>query len=247
VVPCLLDGIRFLLIPSPSDLHDRLSEPRKAMVSGFPSDWCSIEIRSFHNRAGKYRVNVYLSVERRRIDVSGTAERLLDLAEGRIREGGYHGFSFRELAVEIGITSASVHHHFPTKAVMVAAVAKRYNDRFFSELVSAQPGETGVSVIARYRSIFRKRLERDGGMCLIGILGAEAGGLPAVIFEQTGQFFRKAVDDLGSRIGGANAQESAFAILATLEGGVILARSYGNIGAFDHATASLAHQLEATS
>jgi TetR/AcrR family transcriptional repressor of nem operon len=55
-----------------------------------------------------------------------TAERLMDLAEARIREAGYRGFSFRDLAAEIGIKSASVHHHFPTKAGMAAAVARRY-------------------------------------------------------------------------------------------------------------------------
>ena len=59
-----------------------------------------------------------------------TAERLMDLAEDHIRNAGYGGFSFRDLAAEIGIKSASVHHHFPTKATMAAAVARRYGDRF---------------------------------------------------------------------------------------------------------------------
>ena len=48
--------------------------------------------------------------------MSETAERLMDLAEAHIRNAGYGGFSFRDLAAEIGIKSASVHHHFPTKA-----------------------------------------------------------------------------------------------------------------------------------
>ena len=57
--------------------------------------------------------------------MSETAERLMDLAEARIRDAGDGGFSFRDLAAEIGIKSASVHHHFPTKAGIVAAVARR--------------------------------------------------------------------------------------------------------------------------
>jgi len=44
--------------------------------------------------------------------VKETAERLMDLAEAHIRNAGYAGFSFRALAAEIGIKSASVHHHF---------------------------------------------------------------------------------------------------------------------------------------
>ncbi len=44
--------------------------------------------------------------------MSGMAERLMDLAEAHIRDRGYGGFSFRDLAAEVGIKSASVHHHF---------------------------------------------------------------------------------------------------------------------------------------
>ncbi len=58
-----------------------------------------------------------------------TARRLMDLAAGHMRHTRYGGFSFRELAAEIGIKSASLHHHCPTKATMAAAVARRYADR----------------------------------------------------------------------------------------------------------------------
>src|ERR1700733_10309808 len=71
-----------------------------------------------------------LSIGRQRgLAVNETAERLMDLAESHMRNAGYGGFSFRDLAAEIGIKSASVHHHFPTKATMAAAVARRYADR----------------------------------------------------------------------------------------------------------------------
>jgi AcrR family transcriptional regulator len=69
-----------------------------------------------------------------------TAERLMDLAEDHIRNAGYGGFSFRDLAAEIGIKSASVHHRFPTKATMAAAVARRYGDRFLASVADAAGG-----------------------------------------------------------------------------------------------------------
>jgi TetR/AcrR family transcriptional regulator, transcriptional repressor for nem operon len=133
-----------------------------------------------------------------------TAERLMDLAEARIREAGYRGFSFRDLAAEIGIKSASVHHHFPTKAGMAAAVARRYGGRFF-ELVARRHDESGDDVIAIYRSAFRSAIERDGRMCLNGVPGAEAGGLPPEVVAEIEMFFRRCIDDLSSRIGGADA------------------------------------------
>jgi len=70
--------------------------------------------------------------------VSETAERLMDLGRGTYPHAGYGGFSFRDLAAEISIKSASVHHHFPTKATMTAAVARRYGDRFLAESLGAR-------------------------------------------------------------------------------------------------------------
>src|ERR1700730_9008942 len=136
--------------------------------------------------------------------MGGTAERLMDLAEARIREASYRGFSFRDLAAEIGIKSASVHHHFPTKAGMAAAVARRYGERFF-EIVAPRHDESGDDVVAIYRSAFRSEIERDGRMCLNGMLGAEAGGLPPEVVQEVQVFFRRCVDDLSSRIGGPDA------------------------------------------
>ena len=170
--------------------------------------------------------------------MGGTAERLMDLAEARIREAGYGGFSFRDLAAEIGIKSASVHHHFPTKAGMAAAVARRYRERFF-KIVAPRYDESGDDVVAIYRSTFRSAIERDGRMCLNGMLGAEAGGLPPEVVEEIKAFFRRCVGDLSSRMGGTDAVARAFHVMAALEGGLILARAFGDITAFDHATASL--------
>ena len=151
-----------------------------------------------------------------------TAERLMDLAEAHIRNAGYAGFSFRALAAEIGIKSASVHHHFPTKATMAAAVARRYADRFFAA-VARRPNETADDAngarcvedmhdhaIAAYRSTFKAALDRDGLMCLFGVLGAEAGGLSPEIADETLSCFRRCVEDLSQRIGGPDAERGPF-------------------------------------
>src|ERR1700726_4680720 len=145
----------------------------------------------------------------------------MDLAEGHIRNAGYGGFSFRDLAAEIGITSASVHHHFPTKATMTAAVARRYGDRFLAA-VARRPNERAEDAIAAYRSAFRATLDRDGRMCLCGVLGAEAGVLSPEVAEEIQSFFHHCIDDLTRRIGGPGAETRAFRIMATLEGGMML-------------------------
>jgi len=58
-----------------------------------------------------------------------TKEQILDSAEDLLKERGWNGFSTRELADEIGISSASLHHHYTTKADLIAAVAARCRDR----------------------------------------------------------------------------------------------------------------------
>jgi TetR/AcrR family transcriptional regulator, transcriptional repressor for nem operon len=167
-----------------------------------------------------------------------TAERLMDLAEDHIRNAGYGGFSFRDLAAEIGIKSASVHHHFPTKATMAVAVVRRYGDRFLAS-VAQRPNETADDAIHAYRAAFREGLQRDGRMCLCGVLGAEAGVLSADVAEEILSFFRRCIGDLSQRIGGRDAEARAFQIMATLEGAMMLARVYRAIEAFDQAAAGL--------
>jgi TetR/AcrR family transcriptional repressor of nem operon len=73
-------------------------------------------------------------------------------------------------------------------------------------------------------------------MCLNGMLGAEAGGLPPEVVEEIKAFFGRCVGDLSSRIGGTDAVARAFHVMATLEGGLILARAFGDITAFDQAS-----------
>ena len=131
--------------------------------------------------------------------VKEPAERLMDLAEAHIRNAGYGGFSFRDLAAEIGIKSASVHHHFPTKATMAAAVARRYADRFFAA-VARRPNETAEDAIAAYRSTFKAALDRDGLMCLFGVLGAEAGGLSPEIANEILLWLPKTSDSCVSMV-----------------------------------------------
>jgi len=171
--------------------------------------------------------------------MSETASRLMDLAETHIREAGYAGFSFRELAAQIGIKSASVHHHFPTKAIMVAAVARRYGERFFAK-VAPKSGEGANDAIDLYKSAFREAFVCDGLMCLHGVLGTEAGALTPEVSEEVVSFFQRCIDDLSRRIGGPEAEARAFNVMATLEGALMLARAYGRIDAFDQAVANLA-------
>lgn len=171
---------------------------------------------------------------------SSTAERILEAAERRLRTGGYNGFSFRDLAEDVGVRSASVHHHFPTKGDLVARLAARYADRFLATVADA-PG--GAGRIAAYREAFRRSLQSGCVMCLCGLLGAESAALPPEVASESRRFFERAAAHLAEGLHGAvsEPETTALTVLAQLEGASLLARVFGSPDVFDRATAALEH------
>ena len=173
-----------------------------------------------------------------------TVTRIVDIAEGMARSGGYCGFSFREIAQEIGIKPASVHYHFPTKADLAVALVDRYTDRFINALGApddAAPSEKRQQYIAA----FARALHDDDKMCLCGMFGAEIESLPTPVAERTAHFFTANLDWLTQlyRADGQTektAYQSALTFLSTLEGAMILAGSLNNRSAFDSVAERLA-------
>lgn len=163
--------------------------------------------------------------------MSDTTDAIMDAAEARIRAGGYTGFSFRDLARDVGVKSASVHYHFPTKDILAAAVARRYKDKFLASV--EQDIAAGHDVVAAWKAGFRRARDGDGGMCLCGTLGAAAGALPDEVLAEARAFFEAGLDQMTRR--GLTAEKAA-QVLATLEGAMLLANVLQRPAAFDEAT-----------
>lgn len=157
---------------------------------------------------------------------------ILDVAERLIRTAGYDGFSFRDVAQEVGIKSASVHYHFPTKQDLAAAVAKRYRERFYADLCIEE--DQGMSRVEAWRTLFLRALETDGLMCLCGILAAEGDNLPEDVAREAQAFLQFGITSLNDAAPGQGAR-----ILAQLEGAMLLARSFGDPVIFKDATLGL--------
>lgn len=158
-------------------------------------------------------------------------EQILAAAEKRARVSGYNGFSFRDLADDVGVKSSSVHYHFPTKADLGAALAHRYTERARERLGVAEalsPEERAVRVTA----LFRDALLVEDRMCLCGLFGAERDSLPPGVQNAVADFFTMLLAFLDSAPGDRlpSAQR-----IAQLEGGLILARTLRNPALFDQA------------
>ncbi|HXV31441.1 MAG TPA: TetR/AcrR family transcriptional regulator [Sinorhizobium sp.] len=167
--------------------------------------------------------------------MSETTDAIMDAAEARIRRAGYSGFSFREIAADVGVKSASVHYHFPTKEKLAAAVARRYTDRFL-EAVDHRLA-LGDGLVEAWRQVFRLALHRDGKMCLCGALGATSQDLASEVKEEVKRFFLIGIERL---VKGGLRRETAVQVLATLEGAMLTANVLDDPSMFDNGTAALA-------
>jgi len=68
---------------------------------------------------------------------------ILKAAEARIRRNGFHGFSFRDLAEDVGIKSASVHYYFPTKADLGVSLMRNYQEQMLAAFGDAEDDSIG--------------------------------------------------------------------------------------------------------
>ena len=159
-----------------------------------------------------------------------TVEKLLDATERRIRRNGYHAVSFRDLADELGIKSASVHYHFRRKEDLSKAVVERYSKRFFETLDNAP------DPLAAYCDVFEHALKDDEAICLCVVLGAETRGLPKDVSAEVKRFFEDNLTWLTNHLGDAN---KAAMTLSALEGGMLIAQSLDDLTIFDWVKAGL--------
>lgn len=157
-----------------------------------------------------------------------TRSDLLTTAELLLRTKGYAAFSYADLADEIGIKKASIHHHFPTKEGLGIAVIESYLFRFNKNLESINEESPDVIVrLKAFSELFVDSLENDM-LPLCGALAAELSALPDSLKELTRKFFEIHIAWLESNLvlgqsgkvikADLNPKEVARAILSLLEG-----------------------------
>jgi TetR/AcrR family transcriptional repressor of nem operon len=168
-----------------------------------------------------------------------TATRILDVALRLVQVQGFNAFSYADVSAELRITKASLHHHFPTKASLGKELITRYTESFIATLagIDARGGDS-LSKLRGYAEIYVSVL-RQGRMCLCGMLAADFETLPRPMRASVTEFFRANEEWLARvleegrragaiRFGGAPADTAAF-LVSSLEGAMLVARSFGGI------------------
>jgi len=182
-----------------------------------------------------------------------TRTRILDTAERLAQVRGFNGFSYADVAGELGVTKASLHYHFAGKAELGRALIERYADRFERSLEGIDgAGGDAASKLDGYVAIYSGVL-RAGRMCLCGMLAADYETLPEAMRSAVRRFFDQneawltGVLEEGEREGSlaldGSAPDAARAIVSGLEGAMLTARPYGDPERFETAAARLLRSL----
>jgi TetR/AcrR family transcriptional repressor of nem operon len=170
------------------------------------------------------------------METNSTKKELLDAASLLVQTRGYNGFSFHDLAAAVGITTASIHYHFPTKATLGQQLVKRYTAEFMGALGDPQASSPSQR-LRHYVLLFRAALS-GGRMCLCGMIGAEVDGVPTEVSAEVREFFRanelwlmRVFERAGAHT--ATARGKARLFVSALEGAMLIARASGDAGSFD--------------
>ncbi|HEY1714022.1 MAG TPA: TetR/AcrR family transcriptional regulator [Solirubrobacteraceae bacterium] len=180
---------------------------------------------------------------------TGTRTRILETAERLVQTRGFNGFSYADVASELGVTKASLHYHFPGKAELGDALVGRYTERFAAELQRIDAERLPPSAkLAAYAAIYADVLREDR-MCLCGMLAAEYETLPVTMrdailrfFDHNQMWLRTVMEDgradNSMRFDGT-AEDGAQTILGGLEGAMLVARPYHDMARFQAAATRL--------
>ncbi|MEP2030762.1 MAG: TetR/AcrR family transcriptional regulator [Paracoccaceae bacterium] len=183
-----------------------------------------------------------------------TKNSLLESAERAARARGFDGFSYADLAKEVGIRKASIHHHFPSKAALSVALMKRYYSNIESVCSNIDATEaTAAKKLTRLIDQYRAALSGGKSLCLCVSFSTSRESLPPEVIEQISRFrammigwlervFKTGQTD-GSIKGISTPSMEAAATLPLLEGAQLAARAEENPELFERSLGLLSLRI----
>lgn len=169
-----------------------------------------------------------------------TREAIIAAATVTVMTDGYNALSFRDLASEVGIKSASVHHHFPTKGDLAETLVERFSEGFTMRMepLTALSFEEAIE---GYVDLFHSAFVGRNRMCLAGMMSAEISALPKAaqdrledFVEAHKAFLRTVLAKKYKRMAADELDARAMAIFSAMEGAQLVARGLrGNVAVFD--------------
>ncbi|MEK6304811.1 MAG: TetR/AcrR family transcriptional regulator [Pantoea dispersa] len=186
---------------------------------------------------------------------SSKAREIMACTRQLLTAGGYKSFSYADIAAQVDIRKASIHHHFPGKADLVKAVVEEYR-------AEAQAGMQAMdeqindplNEVKAYVDYWAHCIkEGTSPFCICAMLAAEMPTLPPDVATEVSGHFSDLSGWLERQLskGAASgvfqlsdsAENEAKTLMASVHGAMLAARAFNNAGMFEQITHPLLHKL----
>ncbi|MFJ5382343.1 TetR/AcrR family transcriptional regulator [Cupriavidus sp. CER94] len=171
-------------------------------------------------------------------------DQLLEHASVLIRQRGYNGFSYRDLAELVGVKTSSIHYYFPAKDDLVLEVVRLYRERSQARLAAIDTSLPLIEQAERYVGPLRNDIELNQ-ICLAGMLSAEVLALPDAIRSYLQAHFQANETWIANLLRRAEAERGqpypvppqllAKVLYGAIQNGIITARMSGSSDRLDAA------------
>lgn len=188
--------------------------------------------------------------------VTSTADAILRSARASIIAGGYHSFSYADIAAVVGIRKPSIHHHFPTKADLVRELVRQYRVEAQAGLAAIEAQvDSPLEQLRAYTGYWESCIgDPESGYCLCALLATQIPALPDEIVAEVREYFRalsawlSGVLESGVHQGiftlEGEPHAEAEALMAAVHGAMLAARAYGDPQAFTTIVRPAIHRLQ---
>ena len=164
-------------------------------------------------------------------------ERIIDVAQGFVQTRGFNAFSYRDLAEEILIRTASIHYYFPKKDDLGLALIQRYRSDFEEAIRNIDSSQRSPKDrLSAYLKMFLDLSKGGDRLCLFAVFSAELPTLSERIREEVKIFYEKNIDWINDVVSeGRSAgffsfpgesRDVASAIFSFLEGEMLVRRVF---------------------
>jgi TetR/AcrR family transcriptional regulator, lmrAB and yxaGH operons repressor len=167
-----------------------------------------------------------------------------------MRERGVDGTSFSEVLARSGAPRGSIYHHFPGGKTQLIEEATRFAGEFTAAgLAAAMRDSEPVAAVRGFVSLWRKILARSdfGAGCPVVAAALEGDRAPAVraaaatAFSQWEELLADAIEPHAPGRG----HSIATLIIASIEGGVVLARAQRSVAPLEQVADELERVITA--
>ena len=184
-----------------------------------------------------------------------TQQKLVDSARRLIQMRGYNGFSYADVADEVLVRKASIHHHFPVKSDLAREVVEQSRALIVEQTAALAAGDFDPEgKLKMYTGYWEKCIaDASAPFCVAGMLAAELPTLPDDLADAVRAHFRDLSNWLeivltrGAQMGRfelqGSARQEAASFMAMVYGAMLTARAYGDPKVFADVVASAMKRL----